>query len=146
MARYWIGVASRDHVRAGVRGEFAQLGHGKAAPVRRLSRGDGIVYYSPRTALKSGEVLQAFTAIGQIIDDSPSQVEQTADFHPYRRSARFEKAREVAIHSLLERLSFTRGRDNWGMQFRRGSFEIPKDDFIMIGRAMGVAPPIERKT
>ncbi len=28
-----------------------------------LSRGDGIVYYSPRTALKSGEVLQAFTAI-----------------------------------------------------------------------------------
>lgn len=143
MARYWIGVASRDHVRAGVRGKFAQLGHGKAAPVRRLSKGDWIVYYSPRTAFKSGEVLQAFTALGQIIDDSPRQAEQTVDFHPYRRSVRFEKAREVAIHPLLERLSFTRGHDNWGVHFRRGSFEISKDDFIMIGSAMGVAPPIE---
>ena len=36
MARYWIGVASRDHVMRGVAGGFCQLGHGKAAPVKRL--------------------------------------------------------------------------------------------------------------
>ncbi len=143
MARYWIGVASRDHVRAGVHGKFAQLGHGKAAPVRRLSEGDWIVYYSPRTEYESGEALQAFTALGQIIDDSPHQIEQTADFHPYRRSVRFENAREVAIRSLLARLSFTRDRDNWGIQFRRGSFEIPQDDFMMICRAMDVTVPKE---
>ncbi len=143
MARYGIGVASRDHAQAGVRGKFAQLGHGEAAPVRRLSKGDLIVYYSPRTAFESGEMIQAFTALGHIVDDSPRQAEQTADFHPYRRSVRFENAREVAIHSLLQRLLFTRGRENWGMQFRRGSFEIPKDDFIMIGRTMRVVPPIE---
>ena|SRR5664279_630830 len=37
--RYWIGVASRDHVMKGVVGGFCQLGHGKAAPVKRLSPG-----------------------------------------------------------------------------------------------------------
>jgi len=31
------------------------------------------------------------------------------------------------IYPLLDRLSFTRRRDNWGLQFRRGSFEIPGD-------------------
>jgi hypothetical protein len=138
MERYWIGVASRDHVQAAIRGGFAQLGHGKAAPARRLSRGDWIIYYSPRTALKSGDPVQAFTALGQVIDDSPHQVEQTADFHPYRLSVRFQEAREIGIRSLLAKLTFTRGRDRWGMQFRRGSFEIARDDFLRIGRAMGV--------
>lgn len=138
MARYWIGVASRDHVHAGVRGGFAQLGHGKAAPVRRLAKGDWIVYYSPRTALKDGEVVQAFTAVGTIIDDEAQQVEQTVDFHPFRRSVRFENAREVSIRMLLDQLSFTRKRDNWGMQFRRGSFEITQGDFVTIARAMDV--------
>jgi len=40
--RYWIGVASRDHVMQGKAGGFCQLGHGKAAPVKRLM-GDGFV-------------------------------------------------------------------------------------------------------
>ena len=31
--RYWIGVASRDHVARGVAGGFCQLGHGKASAV-----------------------------------------------------------------------------------------------------------------
>ncbi|MGG1220830.1 EVE domain-containing protein, partial [Priestia endophytica] len=29
--RYWVGVASRDHVMKGVQGGFAQLCHGKEA-------------------------------------------------------------------------------------------------------------------
>ncbi len=63
---YWIGVASRDHVLKGVAGGFCQLGHGKAAPVKRLAPGDWIAYYSPRTAYEGGEPVQAFTAIGRI--------------------------------------------------------------------------------
>jgi hypothetical protein len=31
MTSYWIGVASRDHVRSAVAGEFCQLCHGKAS-------------------------------------------------------------------------------------------------------------------
>jgi len=64
--RFWIGVASRDHVRRGVAGGFCQLGHGKAAPIRRLAPGDWIAYYSPRESYPDGALLQAFTAIGEV--------------------------------------------------------------------------------
>ena len=64
--RYWVGVASRDHVRRGAEGGFCQLGHGKAAPVERLSPGDWIAYYSPRTEMRGGETVQAFSAIGTV--------------------------------------------------------------------------------
>jgi hypothetical protein len=45
VTRYWIGIASSDHVEKGIQGGFAQLGHGKLAPIRRLSPGDWIAYY-----------------------------------------------------------------------------------------------------
>jgi hypothetical protein len=35
--RHWIGVVSRQHVLRGVAGGFAQLGHGTAAPLRRMA-------------------------------------------------------------------------------------------------------------
>ena len=35
-----MGIASEDHVKAGVAGGFAQLGHGKQAPIQTLSAGD----------------------------------------------------------------------------------------------------------
>jgi hypothetical protein len=43
----WLGVVSRDHVLRGVEG-IAQIGHGKSGGLRRMSAGDGFVYYSPR--------------------------------------------------------------------------------------------------
>jgi len=64
--RFWIGVASRDHVHRGVAGGFCQLGHGKAAPIRRLAPGDWIAHYSPRESYPDGALLQAFTAIGEV--------------------------------------------------------------------------------
>ena len=51
MSRYWIGVASADHVAFGVAGGFMQLNHGKAAPLRRVSAGDWIIYYAPQQTL-----------------------------------------------------------------------------------------------
>ena len=110
--------------------------------MKRLAKNDWIVYYSPRTALEDGEKVQAFTAIGRVIDDAPFQAKQTEDFHPLRRSVAYATARESKIQPLLEVLSFTRGRVNWGVHFRRGSFEIPKRDFDLIARAMGVRPDI----
>ncbi|WP_275249374.1 hypothetical protein [Vandammella animalimorsus] len=32
--KYWLGVVSREHVQRGVAGDFCQLCHGKAAPLR----------------------------------------------------------------------------------------------------------------
>ena len=138
--RYWIGVASRDHVRRGVAAGFCQLGHGKAAPVRRLAPGDWIVYYSPRTALEGGEPVQAFTAIGRIAPGEPYEADQGGDFHPTRRDVRFRtRAREAPIKPLLGALALTRGKTSWGVAFRRASIEISRADFELIANAMGVA-------
>ncbi len=82
MTRYWIGVASSSHVEKGVAGSFAQLGHGKAAPVQQLSARDWIAYYSPKTALDGGKPVRAFTAIGEIAPGETYQVTLAAGFEP----------------------------------------------------------------
>ncbi len=135
---YWIGVASRDHVLKGVAGGFCHLGHGKAAPVQRLSPGDWIAYYSPRTALGAGEPVQAFTAIGRIEPGEAYQGDMGAGFHPYRRDVAWRDCREAPILPLLDRLSFTQGRTGWGYAFRRGSFAVSVEDFAIIAGAMRV--------
>ncbi len=135
---YWIGVASRDHVLKGVAGGFCQLGHGKAAPVQRLSPGDWIAYYSPRTALHGGEPVQAFTAIGRIAPGEVYRGDMGGGFHPFRRDVAWRDCRAAPIQPLRERLGFTQGRTNWGFAFRRGSFAVDAEDFAVIAEAMGV--------
>jgi hypothetical protein len=140
VSRYWVGVASSDHVAQAVQGQFAQLGHCKLAPLRRLNAGDLIVYYSPRTALKGGTPLRAFTAIGRVTEGEVYQIRQVAGLTPHRRRAVFRKrARTAAIEPLLEKLAFTRDkRQHWGMALRRGLFEISQADFNIIAKAMRV--------
>lgn len=138
MTRYWIGIASLDHVHVGVEGGFCQLGHGKAAPIKRLSPGDWLIYYSPRTALDDGEPVQAFTAIGRVADGEPYAIEQRKGFDPTRRDVSYRKrARAAPIRPLLEQLELTRGKPNWGMVMRRSLVEISRADFEIIHRAMG---------
>jgi len=134
--RYWIGVASHNHVRAAVQGGFCQLGHGKYAPVRALKAGDILLFYSARESMGKGTVLQAFTAAGEILDDTPFEAEQAESFKPFRRETKFFKCQQAFIRPLLDRLSFTKGRAQWGMVFRRSSFSIDQEDFITIAAAM----------
>jgi hypothetical protein len=136
MRTVWIGVASREHVLRAVKGGFCQLSHGKEAPVRRLLQGDLIIYYSPRERRGDAAPLQAFTALGEVIDDSAFPANQTEDFHPYRRKVRYYDTETAEIRSLLFSLSFTRDRDHWGSSFREGSFKISSDDFAVIAKAM----------
>lgn len=133
---YWVGVASRDHVRAGVAGGFAQLGHGKRAGLDRLTPGDRLVYYSPRERMGAGAPVRAFTAIGEVLDAPVRLGEMGGDFHPFRRDVRFFAAEDAPIAPLLPRLAFTQGRTNWGMVFRRGAFRITADDYRLIANAM----------
>jgi len=42
---------------------------------------------------------------------------------------------------LLDRLSFTRGKRNWGCLFRTGHFKISREDFMIIAEAMNAAIP-----
>ena len=139
MAKAWIGVVSREHVQMGVREGIAQLGHGKGAPLKRLSQGDWLVYYSPRTSWPDGDELRAFTAVGQVADGEIYQGEMGPDFHPFRRRITYRKeAREALIKPLLGYLSFSRETNNWGMVMRRGLVEITPEDLDMIADAMGV--------
>ena len=136
MTRYWIGVASADHARAGAAQGFAQLGHGKHAPVKRLSPGDGIVYYAPKSSLTDGVPVQAFVSIGRVTSEA-YQASQNPDFMPWRRDVAYFEAHEAPIRPLLDSLSFSAGGQNWGMVMRRGLVEITAEDFRLIARAMG---------
>ncbi|RUW46944.1 MULTISPECIES: EVE domain-containing protein [unclassified Mesorhizobium] len=137
MSAYWIAVASAQHVRRGRQGGFMQVNHGKAAPLRRVRPGDGIVYYSPTTVSGEKDGLQAFTAIGTVREGEPYQGEMGGGFTPFRRDVGWAQAGETPIKPLLERLEFTAGKSNWGYQLRFGLFPISAADFALIARAMG---------
>jgi hypothetical protein len=136
ISRYWIGVASRDHVRKGVEGGFCQLCHGKSSPLKRLNSGDWIVYYSPRSSMNGGDPVQAFTAIGQILSGEPYAFDMGNGFVPDRRDVQFIAAQEAPIRPLLETLSFIKNKQSWGYVFRFGLIEIPEPDFRQITIAM----------
>jgi EVE domain len=134
--RYWIGVASQEHVLNGVQGGFCQLCHGKNNPLKRLTPGDWIAYYSPRTAMNGGEIVQSFTAMGQILAGEPYLFDMGNGFIPYRRDVRFIKIEPAPIHPLLEDLSFIKNKKSWGYIFRFGLLEIPEVDFQNIAVEM----------
>lgn len=134
--RYWIGVASRDHVMNAVQGGFAQLCHGKKAPLKKMSTGDWIIYYSPKVTYKEKTLLQKFTAIGKVIEDSVYQVEVGSDFIPYRRNIGFISCKETSIQPLISHLSFIKNSRYWGYSFRFGHFEISEKDFKLIAENM----------
>lgn len=142
--RHWIGVASANHVARGHAGGYMQVCHGKAGPLRRLSPGDGIVYYSPGVefgASGPGNRCQSFTALGSVRDNIVYSVDMGAGFVPFRRDVDWLSARSVSILPLLDRLEFTRGKSNWGYAFRFGLLEISSAEMLTIAEAMGAQYP-----
>ena len=139
---YWIGVASKDHVQAGRKGGFCQLGDGKMSAVRRLSPGDWIAYYSPRTLMKGGEAVQAFTAIGRVKPGEPYPFDMGNGFAPARRDVNFYSAHDAPIRPLIDQLNFIANKSHWAYHFKFGIVKIAKPDFVTIAKAMGVNPDI----
>ena len=138
MARYWIGVASKEHVQKGIEGGFAQVCHGKQGPLNCMKGDDWIVYYSPVLKFGGKEPCQSFTAIGKISARDPYVFQVNENFIPWRRDISFVTSLNAPIHPLLDHLSFIKDKRRWGFPFRRGCFEIPQSDFQIIARAMGV--------
>ena len=136
MTRYWINTVSREHVLRGVAGGFTQADHGKDTRLRRLRPGDRVACYSPRTAMRSGEPLQEFTALGTVTGEAPYQVEVAPDFHPWRLEVAFEEVTPAPIRPLLGDLSFIADKSRWGFPFRRGLFEVEEPDMDVIQRAL----------
>lgn len=137
MIRYWIGVASKKHVQRGVEEGIAQVCHGKAYPLNQMKEGDFIIYYSPTLKFGEKSPCQSFTALGQIKRGDPYLFKMSEDFIPWRRNVSFKLCHEVPIHPLLDYLSFIPDKKKWGYAFKRGCFEIGKQDFSTIAEAMG---------
>ena len=134
--RYWVGVASREHVRLGVAGGFSQLCHGKAQPLKRMAVGDWLIYYSPKERFEEATPCQKFTAIGRVVGDSTYPFEMFKGFVPYRRDINFLESTDAPIRPLLEQLSFIKDKGRWGYAFRFGHQENPKTDFEIISTKM----------
>jgi hypothetical protein len=132
----WINTVSRDHVERGVRGRFTQANHGKPNMLRNMSRGDWIVFYSPKTVYPDGDPLQAFTAIGQVADDEPYQAEISPDTATWRRNVDFLECAETPVRPLIHELDFIEDKSRWGSKFRFGVFKIGDHDLEVLRSAM----------
>ncbi|MBR0719082.1 EVE domain-containing protein [Bradyrhizobium liaoningense] len=132
MQKSWIAVASAEHVRIGRSNGFMQVCHGKGGPLRRISPGDHVAYYSPVETFGGKDRLQAITAIGVVKPGAPYQADMGGGFRPFRRDVAWSDAAEVPIRPLLGSLAFTRDNPNWGYQLRLGLFEIEAQDMELI--------------
>jgi hypothetical protein len=135
MPSYWINTISREHVQRGVEGGYTQANHGRPTTLRKLERGDLVMFYSPRESYPDGAPLQRFTAIGRVIDDAPYQAAMTPDFHPWRRRMAFLPCDGAPIQGLIASLAFIPDLKRWGFPFRRGLFPIDEADFRRIAEA-----------
>ncbi len=136
--RYWVNTVSKDHVIVGRQAGFIQANHGKAAPLARLGMGDLMVFYSPKETYGETVSCQRFTALAEIRGEKSYQVTVSDSFKPFRKAARYHDVKEVPIQPLLGSLSFIPDRSHWGLPFRRGLFEINRDDFRRIALATGL--------
>lgn len=136
MPKYWIGVASRDHVMRGVKDGFAMLNHGKKASLERMKQADYLIYYSPKEKLDDKRPLQKFVALGKVKKGEAYQLKMSDDFEPYRKEVRFLKCEEAEIRPLIDDLDFIKNKKSWGYAFRFGHIEIDESDFRLIAEAM----------
>lgn len=134
--KYWIIVASKDHVRTGIEQGVAQACHGKSSPLKRMQKDDFVIYYSGKQSFEKPEKCQKFTAIGRVKDEEVYPFQMTADFRPFRRNIEFYDSKEVSILPLIEALDFIPNKKNWGYTFRFGLLEVKKKDFELISSRM----------
>jgi hypothetical protein len=135
-AKFWIISASKDHVQTGITQGIAQAGHGKSAPLKRMKKGDFIVYYSGKQTLRKPDKCQEFTALGKVIDDEIYQVQVSEDFCPSRRDIEYSQCEDTSILPLIDNLDFIKNKKSWGYKFRFGFFEINRHDFDLISEQM----------
>lgn len=95
--KYWVAVVSKEHTMRGVAGSFMQVCHAKQAPLKRMKSNDWILVYSPKLSMDGETKCQAFTAIGQAIEEEVYQFQMTPTFNPYRRAIKFYDCQETSI-------------------------------------------------
>lgn len=134
--KYWIGVASKNHIERGIKLSIFGIGHGKIAPLKRMKSSDMIIFYAPKvdhTASSKENIYQKFVGYGEIPDDEIFS-EEINSICMFRRKVRFLSTNEVSIHdhNLIDQLDFIKNKQKWGFPFMRGYVEINKEDFEKI--------------
>ncbi len=136
MTRYWIGVVGAKHAEIGKDRGFCAFSHGKKQAISRQSPGDRFAYYGPREGYKEGAVVQAFVALGTVLEGDPYEVD--FDGNPgWVRPAQTDIFARTPVKPLLEDLAFVSNPKYWGMAFRRSLFEISAEDYALIEGAYG---------
>lgn len=135
--KYWMLVASKNHVIRGVQQGIAQACHGKAHPLKRMSINDGVIYYSPKLEFQGNVSCQQFTAIGFVSGSEVYSYDMGNGFIPYRRDIKYISAEPTKIKPLIDKLQFVTDKKQWGYKFRFGVFEISEADFQLIANNMG---------
>jgi len=137
--RNWIAVASAEHARRGCATPdtgYMQVCHGKSAPLRRMSAGDRVAYYSPALTMGGKDKLQRFVSIGLVRAGEPYAFDMGGGFVPFRRDVAYVAAQEASILPLLDDFEFVEDRQRWGYKFRFGLFDISDHDMRLIAQAM----------
>lgn len=134
--KYWVIVASKDHVKAGIEAGIAQACHGKVAPLKRMRKGDFVLFYSGKQTMGKLDKCQEFTAIGEVKNEDTYAFQMTPDFCPSRRDIAFFEHRDVSILPFINELEFIQDKQKWGYPFRFGFFEINQHDFELISTQM----------
>ena len=137
--RNWIAVASAEHARRGCATPdtgYMQVCHGKSAPLKRMSAGDRVAYYSPALTMGGKDKLQRFVSIGLVRAGEPYAFDMGGGFMPFRRDVAYVAAQEASILPLLDDFEFVEDRQRWGYKFRFGLFDISDHDMRLIAQAM----------
>ncbi len=136
MARYFLGIAERIHSQMCMEAGVVVLGIKGPAGVKKLSPGDHVVYYSPKTE-PDGETLQAFTAIGEVVGEDIYERDFGGGHPLWVRNMEWRTdAEEASIRPLLESLSWIKKPKNWGFYMRGSSRKITGKDYAIIAGAM----------
>ncbi|MET0459507.1 MAG: EVE domain-containing protein [Ilumatobacteraceae bacterium] len=120
--RTWVIVASRDHARRGLDGGFVMANHGQRAPLARMTRGDGIMIYSPTTTSPKGAPLKAITIVGTVTGAEPEPSDLIPD--GFRRRAELREIEPLPLDQVRDHLPTNR--------IRFGFFELAPHDAAAI--------------
>lgn len=135
----WIAVASAEHARIGRDHRpigFMQVGHGKGAPLKRITPGDRVAYYAPATVYGGNDRLQSLVSIGIVQPGVPYVGDMGNGFRPWRRDVRYVPSQEAPIAPLIEAFDFVEDPKHWGVKFRYGLFKINAHDMALVASAM----------
>lgn len=137
MNRYWIALASYEHVNMSISGGFACVAHGKKKPLEAMKSGDGLIYYSPTEIFGVKKPLQKFTALCIVEDAEPYEAEISPGVLVWKQVVDYKPTQSISVKDHLNELTFIKNKQFWGMSFRRSVFSISKEDFVHIAHHMG---------